>query len=744
MTGSYHRLADSKPRIKQDVLYSQTSDGVLFHNADLGFHIASKSAYRLACLLMPYLNGEHTVAQLCGGLDNGQRGMVSEIVAAMLDRGFARDTSGDIKPETALAPQVSARFAAQISYIDHYADSSERRFARLREARVAVLGDDLVARWCVAGLIRNGVAQVGVVPSLDRPGTGFAEVAEEIAALNRDGCAVELIPLGRSVVGWSDLAGFDAVLITDAGAVPGVVTGLLADGIPNGVMLLSATTFAEKVLVGPVMSAGRTGCWICAALRFGAHDESGAAADVWSRLVVPATDDASPLSGPHAAALGNLLAYEAFRVITGTMPAETEGTVIVQRLDSLDAVVEKLSAHPACPYCQVGTADDAADPIERAVPATPPVTVVQDETDADDSLRRLMETANRLVYPNVGVFTRFDDDQFTQLPLKVTRLRFPLGHRERRAVTTFDTHHLVGARWSALLAAAELYVEQVVPLPGLVHAPQGQSVVEPSRLAIGSGVPVAAGDVAHWVRATSLLSGDGFVVPAAAVRPFGAYNAAGMCVATSAGAGAGSTVAEALGVGLASVLAYDALNRATRGSEVFAVDPLTLATDPELDFLRRSADNLGLAFELLDLGEDRISGVHVLLARASGESAESPLWTIGADPHRGRAVARALRDLVGVVQVAVQFPDERLDPASRLLRAFDPYTLRPAGTVELGPEGAGPEEAGPEEAGPEAAWTAVLDRVATAGRDVLAVPTASSDLRSAGIETVRVLLVNGA
>jgi bacteriocin biosynthesis cyclodehydratase domain-containing protein len=727
MTASYQELADARPRIKQDLLYSQTPDGVLFHNADLGFHISSKSAYQLTSLLMPYLDGEHTLAQLCEGLDDGQRRMVSDLVGAMLERGFARDTSHDVAPATELTAPVAVRFAAQIAYIDHYADSPRRRFAALRAARVAVLGNDRVARWCVAGLVRNGVAGVGVLPSLDRPETGYAEVLAEIAELNGVGCPVEVTELDPPALDWTGLAGYDAVLVTDAGATPGLITGLLADGLPDGVVLVPATTHGNKVLVGPAMSVGRAGCWVCATLRFAANDETGAAADVWSRLLMPATDQPSALSAPYAATLGNLLAYEAFRVLTGTMPADTEGKVIVQRLDSLDAVAEKLSPHPACPYCQA----DGAEWLDRVLPAEPAMTEAADADDADASQLRLLETAGRLVSPNVGVFTAFDDEQYTQIPVKVSRLRFALGPGKRGAVTAFDTHHVIAARWSALFAAAERYADQVAPLLGLVRTPPGRPVVGPDRLAIGSGSATGVDDIGSWVQATSLLTGDRFAVPAAAVRPFSAYNADGHFVVTSAGAGAGHTLAEALGAGLASALAYDALNRALRGGDVHAVDPATLAADPELEFLRRSADTLDIAAELLDLGEDRVSGVHVVLARTG--AGDAPLWTVGADVRRRRALIRALRDLVGTVQVTREFPGEQLETADRLLRAVDPHVMIPVGAV-----------AATQDDGADLRWPAVLRRLAAARRDALAVATAPADLRAAGISTVRVLLVNRA
>jgi bacteriocin biosynthesis cyclodehydratase domain-containing protein len=732
MIDSVSDLADSKPRIRQDVLYVQTADGVLFHNADLGFQVASKSAYRLATALMPYLTGKHTVAELCGGLGDGQREMVRQLVSELLKRGFVRDTSLDIAPEPALTAEVAQHFAAQISYIDHYVDSPAHRFAKLRSTGVAVIGDDPVARWCVLSLVRNGIARVGVLPSIDRPDNAFADVTDEIAVLNRRGCPARLHELPSQVLTWGDLAGFDVVLISDAGATP-LVANLLGAGIPDGVVLLAATTVGESVLVGPVMYGDLPTCWVCAVLRFGANQDPGGAADIWSGLAAGVAGRACPLSEPHAAMLGNLLAYEAFRAITGVMPAETKDAVIVQRVDTLDAVTEPLTPHPRCPHHADARPEPATDPMSGITPNEPAMSGLPEVDDADESQKRLLDAAGRLVRPHVGVFSRFDDDQYTQIPLKVARLRLSLGHRERRAIVAFDVHHLVGARWSALFTAAGLYAEHVVPPRGLTRAgSSGPPVIEPRRLATASGTGITADRVASWTPAVSLDSGVSVLVPTAAVQPFGPPNHDGMCIATAAGAGAGQSVGEALGTGLASALAFDALNRAIRGAEVTAVDPSGLSADRELDFLVRSAGNLGVEFELLDLGEDQVSGVYVLLARAYDGDRDIPLWSVGADFGLRRAAVRALRDVIGGVQVAREFPGEQADTGNPLLRAFDPYTIRVASlTTGFDLTAAGTPRA-------------ALDRIHARGRVALAVHTTSADLRSGGISTVRVLIADGA
>ena len=90
-TQTYDALAQSRPRIRRDVLYTQTPEGVLFHNAQTGFHLKAASAYRFSTLIVPHLNGERRVADICEGFSEGNRALVAELVKSLYQRGFARD-----------------------------------------------------------------------------------------------------------------------------------------------------------------------------------------------------------------------------------------------------------------------------------------------------------------------------------------------------------------------------------------------------------------------------------------------------------------------------------------------------------------------------------------------------------------------------------------------------------------------------------------------------------------------------
>ena len=450
----YEAIAGTHPRMRGDVLYTQTPSGVLFHNAQGGFNVSTKEAYRFATLLVPHLNGERWVEELCQGMGDRQRDMVVQLVRALYARGFARDAAPGADEGTLSAP-VAERFAEQIAYLDHYADAPAERFNRFRDTRVAVLGDDPLARWCVLSLLRNGCATIGA--------SGYAagaqewhEVREEADALASADCAVTLTSLAEDGTGapadagllsWSSLASYDVVVVTGHGAGARQVVRLLEQGVPTGRTLLPAWPFGRKLVVGPSMTADGTGCWSCAALRLGANGDAADVAQLWSGLTSAAPLDgaAAPVAGPLAAMAGNLLGYEVFRQRTGALPAETERQVIVQDLDSLDVAAEPLLPHPRCPYCAPGEsagADfaaglfgidlDAADPVTGQDPL--PADGAADEQAARDALAEL-ERRSALVQEQAGVFGGYADEDWEQTPLKISTVRVGVGHGRRRAVS---------------------------------------------------------------------------------------------------------------------------------------------------------------------------------------------------------------------------------------------------------------------------------------------------------------------
>ena len=546
-TQTYHALAQSRPRIRRDVLYTQTPEGVLFHNAQTGFHLKAASAYRFSSLIVPHLNGERRVADICEGFSDGNRALVAELVKSLYQRGFARDVPARLEPP-ALSAQIAQRFAPQIAYIDHHVDDAEQRFARFRTTRVAVLGTDLIARWCAMSLVRNGSATVGVLRELDSRRTGFDEVRAEADALTGNGCAVDIVTLTAApgTVRWRDLDQYDLVVVTPAADGPAQLLALLTEGVPPGRILLPAWRFGGSAVIGPMTRADRSGCWMCAALRLAANGDDGDAADLWSSIALPlsAAPGRDAPSRPLAAMIGNLLGYEIFRISTGALPAETDRRVIVQDLASLDVVAEPLLPHPRCPFC----AGQFGDPSEAAE-----LSIHDRSATLDDSAEHSQELAtalladldklSMLIQPHTGPIRRFTDEPLTQTPLKIGTVEIALGHAGRREIAAFDVHTVVGARLRAVHTAASIYAEHVAPGPavldsvevGLMHS--AARMIAPRELDIASGLPAGVDDIEHWTAATSLSSADAVLVPAAAARPYGRHNQERLFARTSAGTG---------------------------------------------------------------------------------------------------------------------------------------------------------------------------------------------------------------
>ncbi|MFD4230531.1 TOMM precursor leader peptide-binding protein [Streptomyces sp. NPDC058545] len=720
-TGTFDALAGTRPRVRRDVLFTETPGGVLFHNADGGFHLTGRTAYRFASLVVPHLTGRHRLAEICAGFAAAQRAMAAELVKTLYERGFARDIpEAEDERAAAVSKDVEERFAAQIAYIDHYVDAAVERFGRFRSTRVAVLGTDEVARWCALSLVRNGCARIGTAVE-------FADVVAEAAqsgAGAKSGAAteparVEVIEAGAEA-DWNDLRAYDVVVVTGGGA--GARTHrLLAAGVPQGLTLIPSWTFGAHAVTGPLSTATSTGCWSCAVLRLGGNVDPGAAADLWSEAATATPPVQGNLSGPVAAMVGNLLGYEIFRLTTGALPPETDRQVLVQDLASLDVRSEPVQPHPRCLRCGALDSSEPAPalPGGLALPVTPTVGTAREAEELVEDLNRI---STALVRPYTGIFRRYDDEELTQTPLKISRVEVALGRGERRRIAAFDVHHLAGARMRALCAAAQAYVEHVVP----VDAESGTgATIGPEALATGGGT---GGVVSAWVTATSLLSKEPVRVPAAAVRTFGPANRDRLHLATSAGSGAGGSAQEAAGRGLLSALAHDALLRAVRGATM--VSPVAAdggardgdGSGPELVFLLKSAVNLDLSVELLDLAEGARTSAQVVLAREAGGR-----WAAGAGLSRRAAACEALRDLIGQVQLAAEDPETVVDLGDPLVGDLA------AGTIAVTGDAVAADAAA-------TTFEAILDRLRESGRDALYVPTTPADLPAGGVSTARVLL----
>jgi YcaO cyclodehydratase, ATP-ad Mg2+-binding len=741
MAMTYDDLIETRPRIRRDVLFTETPGGVLFHNAKGGFHINAKNAYRFTELMVPYLNGEHQVKEICEGFGDQQRSMLTTFLSSLFARDFARDVPVvDAVAIDRLGTAALAVFETQLSYVDHYADDAPGRFARFRQAAVAVVGSGPVAEQCVLGLVRNGAGIVGFAADLaDQAGARQMELSR----LDGVQCPVDerTLPAEEGLLSWDDLAGYDVVLVAGASAAAQLHC-LETEGVPDGVVLLGAWVFGQRAIVGPMLTSETDALWTSAVLRLGANVSAADEAALWAGVASPGSAISTPdLQGPLAAMVGNLLAYECFRSLTGALRAETVGALIIQDINSLDVAVEPLFQHPSL-------AGGSATVPELVLPRRADQAPRTDRsTSHDQDPEALALNAKAVIVQlHTGIVTAFTDGPWTQTPLKVSSVLVNPTRSISREIVAVDLHHLAGARLRALEAAALVHVGYAAEVVGLLcgealaAARAALPIIDSRELSISNGTESR---VQAAVRGRVLGSGATVLIPADAVQPACAKGVRCTQV-TSAGSGAAADAAQAVARGLGTALAHRALMLALRGSttvtrlDATGLHPQTGAVGTpgeELRFLLRSAEIFELDVELLDLGESTRSGAHVVLARTTGED---PAWVISCGLDLVETARDALRDLLGGQQLRRESkPPSGGDPdaGDSLLADLDPRLV--AITTDSTAGGITKDK---DQGGHATEWDDVVSALHGEGIDPVFVMTTTPDLAIGGIETAKVLL----
>ncbi|WP_432837569.1 TOMM precursor leader peptide-binding protein [Dactylosporangium sp. CA-092794] len=682
----------ARPRLRDDVVWLESDQGVYVRSAHAAMMMRGAGAYRLMTTVSQYLTGEHSLAELCDGLPEGQARAVTSLVGALLERGMARDFQGETG--VTLPEPVAERFAAQVAFLGHFTDEPVTRFLSFRTARVLLLGAGHALDAAATGLLRNGLGRLHLPPAAG----GDA---------HRDGIAATARTLGADIATGDAVVGFDLVLYCADEPDLAQVADLARRCLAAGVAFLPAVLREERAVLGPLWRPGTTGCWMCAQLRLTANDPAGLAARLWQDVAL-GRGPGGESGGTEAVArmIGNAAAFDAFRELTGALEPDTAGAVLVQDPVTLEAGLAPLLAHPRCTLCG-----------EQRRPAPEPPSGLTDE----DRYRRL----SRLVDQHTGVFARFTDDELRQSPLPTARLRIGPADAGRQ-LSAFDVETVLQARLAVLRTALGWYADRLAVAPVVrAHAADLDApAVAPGALDTWAGLtaPEAALPGA-WLAATSLLTGERRYVPAAAVFPHGAANRERIFETTPAGLAVGTDAEDVTFAGLRGALAYRALDALVRGTaRVTELDPDRL-TGQRLEFLRDCLGHLGHrpVLRLVDAG----APVSVVLAGLDGPG--DPGWRVGFAAGRADAVEHALRDLLGAAQLAA-YHGEPADLGDPLLAGL-PDRIAAAG--EPAPEGA------------PATRADLLDHLAGTEGDALYVPTTPDDVAEVGgYQTGRILLLH--
>lgn len=437
------------PKLKPDAYWVPNPDGVTFVHVSGYLNVNGRSALALMNRLAPYLDGSNELNTLVAGLEDGKREMVTTLVTALTEAGLIKDASGD-EAHTLTTAEVET-YAAEIAYIDYFRDSAAARFERYRNTPTLVLGSGLTLSALVYAALHGGLADV-TIGVTDECRTDRDRIAEHlVAAASRDsGQRARVVDVGaddvprriRELAERTGTCAAGLVLHISDAAVPQRFLAVDALIRELGLTAVHGYIDGDEAWTGPVVNDGAL-TWSSLWHRLVAGSETDRGGHTPSSDLVRGPGEF--LAGPTAGIVANRVAFDAFRHLTGIgdavrtdeprsgIAADDRGSVARVELETLLTTEHRLHAHPLA--TAVGPDDESAvrDAVGRLVSARMPAT------------EDFSQLAARTVDPALGLLCDLDEEELTQLPVCVARVRLsdpfgvlPDGHEHPQVVGLGD------------------------------------------------------------------------------------------------------------------------------------------------------------------------------------------------------------------------------------------------------------------------------------------------------------------
>ncbi len=456
-------------RARQDLLFAQVPDGALVRWGDSGYLLKGRTAYRWLASILPRLDGRHTIDDLVAGLDPARAASVRQIVRSLAERGVVQAGS---PVQRASADPLDQ----QLAYVAHFVPDAAAGLERVRTARLAVVGDGPVAASCVASLLANGFDRVACAQAV-RHAPPVRDELDRMRGTSRaphldggtDSWDVDILDVdapGVDAPGVDDGGGrtIELVLATDPWASPASVLELTDKALATGCSVLPITACGPAVLLGPLVSpvdGPEPGDgWE----RFLAGASATDSSEFWRRWARRERVSDPAGSELSLSLLGNLIAFEAFKYISG-VGAETQGKVIVFDLDTTVGGSEAVLPLPRRLIARPITVGDQPEPGPGPVDGRPAPAVARSTTErtGDGSWKQRLETGwESLVGRHTGVIRDYDDLTITQSPLKIGRVLLAVpGRAGVRSVSGWSTGTIGDARDHAAYRAMSRYAVSV-------------------------------------------------------------------------------------------------------------------------------------------------------------------------------------------------------------------------------------------------------------------------------------------
>ena len=354
-----------RPLLRQSVERFPASDGTLYLLLPgFGDDLALPELQPHQRALLEGLDGTRGVDELVGLHPELTAEEVSGTLAQLGELGLIEDAAAD-GDWLSLAEQQ--RYDRQLEYFGELVGGGQARAAcqaRLRQARVVVIGLGGLGAWALWALAAAGV---GELVGVDGDVVELSNLNRQTLYREQDLGEPKTLATARTLANFNSSIRFEAIdrRLEDADEVAAVVEGAdfvveAADWPPYrlsrwinaccaeaGVPHIGASQFPPLIRVGPTFVPGQRGCLGCLEAEARERDPLFDELAAWRQRA----DTVSATFAPACSLIGGILSSDVIHHITGlAQPATLQASVVI---DIRTLELRRISVEPAagCPIC---------------------------------------------------------------------------------------------------------------------------------------------------------------------------------------------------------------------------------------------------------------------------------------------------------------------------------------------------------------------------------------------------------
>jgi bacteriocin biosynthesis cyclodehydratase domain-containing protein len=329
---------------REDILYGRnlqyirvSEDRAILKRGAIELLLSGEGVHAIIELLLPMLDGRQNRRQILETFPEDQREPVDKLLEDLLRR---RMITNEAEPETATGLE-----SLQASFWWNFGKPAQRAPEQLRQARLLVVGANLISRSLVRSLLETGAGGVTLVD--------HAALNDEAGRLDPDAAQDRRLSRVPELPSEDELANISLICATSDFGQPDALLEVNRLALRVSKPFLPVWLDELRGYVGPLNYPYESACLRCYRARMDSNNPDYQNARAVREHISgnPQGRSTTGLLPPMAAVLGEIAAIEVTKFIAGFPPSDTVGRIIEMNLVSFGSTVRRVLKIPRCPDC---------------------------------------------------------------------------------------------------------------------------------------------------------------------------------------------------------------------------------------------------------------------------------------------------------------------------------------------------------------------------------------------------------